>query len=127
LSFVRWDLQEKEHTFVGLANYGTAIADPRIWAGLKNTLLIVVAGVGLEFLLGLGLALVLVEELRGKRFIIPLLMLPVMMVPIVVAFTWRMLWDTQYGAINQILGIILGHPVNIVWLGQTNTALIAMI
>ena len=127
LSFVRWDLQEKEHPFVGLANYGTAVADPRIWAGLKNTLLIVVAGVGLEFLLGLGLALVLVEELKGKRFIIPLLMLPVMMVPIVVAFTWNMLWDAQYGAINELLSVVTGHKVIVAWLAQANTALFAMI
>ncbi len=52
----------------------------------------------LEFLLGLGLALVLVDELRGKRFILPILVLPVMMIPVVVALIWRMLWDNQYGA-----------------------------
>jgi multiple sugar transport system permease protein len=127
LSFIRWDLQTQERPFVFLKNYADAIMDPRVWAALKNTVLIMGVGVGLEFLLGLGLALVLVDELRGKRFVIPLLMLPVMMVPIVVAFTWRMLWDTQFGAINEILGLIVGHPVTIVWLGQTNTALVAMI
>jgi len=127
LSFVRWDLQVQEHPFVGLGNYAAAVTDPRVWGSLGVTLVILVAGVALEFLLGLGLALVLVDELRGKRFIIPLLMLPVMMVPIVVAFTWKMLWDAQYGAINQILGIITGHPVLVAWLAKTDTALLAII
>ena len=52
---------------------------------MTNTILLVVVGIAVQFVLGLGLALVLVDELRGKRFIIPLLMLPVMMVPVVVA------------------------------------------
>jgi multiple sugar transport system permease protein len=137
LSVVRWDLQTPgnpfadltsfSNSFVGAGNYSAALSDARIYGALKNTAIIVFAGVALEFLLGLGLALVLVDELRGKRIIIPLLMLPVMMVPIVVAFTWRMLWDTQYGAINQVLGWVLGYPVVIVWLGKTETALVAII
>ena len=93
LSFRRWDLQVPEQPFVGLQNYADALSDDRVWAALKNTLILSVGGVGLELLFGLGLALVLVDELRGKRFIIPLLMLPVMMVPVVVALTWRLLWD----------------------------------
>ena len=40
-------------------------------------------------------------------------MLPVMVVPIVVGLTWRMLWDNQYGAINQTLSWIAGRDVNI--------------
>lgn len=127
LSFVRWDLQVTEHPFVFLKNYAEAVVDPRVWASLRNTVLIVGVGVTLEFVLGLGLALLFMDELRGKRVIIPLLMLPVMMVPIVVAFTWRMLWDAQYGAINQILGLVLNQPVTIAWLAKTDTALLAMI
>jgi len=128
LSFQRRDLQHPNaDQFVGLANYSTALADPRVWASMLNTLALVVGGVALEFLLGLGLALVLVNELRGKRFFIPILMLPVMMVPVVVALTWRMLWDNQYGAINQILSWIAGREVNIIWLAYKNTAMIAIL
>jgi multiple sugar transport system permease protein len=126
ISFLQWDLQTPERPFVGLANYAQAIADPRVWAALGNTLLIVVVAVALELLLGLGLALLLVDELPGKGVIVPLLMLPVMMVPIVVAFTWRMLWDTQYGAINQLLGMLTGEPVRVVWLGHKGSALFAI-
>ena len=92
-----------------------------------NTLLLVVVGIAIQFVLGLGLALVVVDELRGKRFIIPLLMLPVMMVPVVVALGWRLLWDSQYGPINQILGIILRRDVDILWLTQKWPALFAIL
>src|SRR3954468_5763418 len=127
LSFQRWDLQSQDHPFVGLANYRDALLDPRVWGALQNTGIIVVAAVGLEFLLGLGLALLFVDDFAGKRFAMPILMLPVMVVPIVVGLTWRMLWDNQYGAINQVLGWIAGRDVNILWLAHRDTAIFAMI
>jgi multiple sugar transport system permease protein len=127
LSLQKWDLQSAQHPFVGLANYAAAFADARVWGALGNTWLIVVAAVGIEFVLGLGLALLLVGEFWGKRFILPLLMLPVMMAPVVVGLTWRMLWDNQHGAINQALGWAARRPVDIVWLAHRDTAILAMI
>ena len=127
LSFRQWDLQTPAHPFLGLDNYAQALTDARIWGALQNTLIVVGVGVALQFALGLGLALVMVDELRGKRFVLPLLMLPVMMVPVVVAFTWRLLWDTRYGAINQVLGSLLGREVAIAWLAERPTALFAMV
>jgi multiple sugar transport system permease protein len=127
LSFQRWDLQSQEHPFVGLQNYRDALLDPRVWGALQNTGIIVVGAVLLEFLLGLGLALLFAGDFAGKRFAMPLLLLPVMVVPIVVGLTWKMLWDNQYGAINQVLSWVAGYDVNILWLAQRNTALFAMI
>jgi multiple sugar transport system permease protein len=127
LSFRQWDLQVAGRPFVGLANYGAAIRDERVWASLQNTVTIMVVGVGVEFVLGLGLALLLVDELRGKRVIIPLLMLPVMMVPVVVALTWRLLWDSQYGPINYFLSAVTGRDVEIAWLSHKGTAMVAII
>jgi multiple sugar transport system permease protein len=128
LSFQRRDLQHpNEDQFVGLANYAAALVDPRVLSAMTNTLLLVVVGIAIQFVLGLGLALVVVDELRGKRLIIPLLMLPVMMVPVVVALGWRLLWDSQYGPINQILSIILRRDVDILWLTQKWPALFAVL
>jgi len=128
VSFQRRDLMRKNlDEWVGFANYSRALHEDRIWAALQNTLVLVVGGITIEFLLGLGLALVLVDELRGKRFILPILMLPVMMIPVIVALIWRMLWDNQYGAVNQILSTFAGHDVNIIWLAKKNTAMIAIL
>ncbi|MDF2762116.1 MAG: transporter substrate-binding protein, partial [Thermomicrobiales bacterium] len=127
ISFQRWDLQSQEHPFVGLQNYRDVLFDPRVWGAFQNTGIIVVGAVAAEFLLGLGLALLFAGEFTGKRFAMPILMLPVMVVPIVVGLTWRMLWDNQYGAINQTLSWIAGRDVNILWLAHRDTALFAMI
>jgi multiple sugar transport system permease protein len=127
LSFQRWELQSQDHPFVGLENYRQALLDPRVWNAFANTGILVVGSVALEFLLGLGLALLFVGDFRGKRFAMPLLILPVMVVPVVVGLTWRMLWDNQYGAINQMLGWIVGRDVGIIWLAHRDTALFAMI
>jgi multiple sugar transport system permease protein len=126
LSFQRWDLQSQEHPFVGLANYRDALLDVRVWNAFANTGLLVVGAVALEFLLGLGLALLFVGDFRGKRIAMPILILPVMVVPVVVGLTWTMLWDNQFGPINQVLSWIAGHEVNIIWLGHRNTALVAI-
>jgi multiple sugar transport system permease protein len=120
-------VQVPERPFVGFANYAEALTDERAWAALRNTLVLSVGGVTLEFLLGLGLALVLIDELRGKRFIIPLLMLPVMMVPVIVGLAWRLLWESQNGPINYFLGLIPGWDRQITWLTQPNTALVAIL
>ena len=80
LSFQRRDLQHPDaNQFIGLANYGAALMDARVHGAMFNTILLVVLGIAIQFVFGLGLALVVSDELRGKRFFIPLLMLPVMM------------------------------------------------
>jgi multiple sugar transport system permease protein len=128
LSFQRRDLQNPAaNAFIGFENYAAALTDSRVWGAMANTVMLVVGGITLQFVLGLGLALVVVEELRGKRFIIPLLMLPVMMVPVVVALGWRILWDSQFGAINAILSIVLRRDVDVLWLTNKWTALFAIL
>jgi multiple sugar transport system permease protein len=54
-------------------------------------------------------------------------MLPVMMVPVVVALGWRLLWDSQFGAINHILSFILRRDIDITWLTNKWTALFAIL
>jgi multiple sugar transport system permease protein len=54
-------------------------------------------------------------------------MLPVMMVPVVVALGWRLLWDANYGPVNYFLGLVTGRDVAIAWLSQTKPALVAIL
>jgi multiple sugar transport system permease protein len=127
LAFHQWDLQTPAHPFIGLDNFSEALRDDRLWAALQNTVLLVVVGVALEFVLGFGLALLLVDSVHLRRFVLPIFILPVMMVPVVVGLTWKMLWDNQYGAVNYFLRLIFGDDLNIVWLAEKNTIMIAMI
>ena len=127
ISLLDWDLQRAGRAFVGLANYAGALQDRRMWEALAHTLLIMAVAVTAELVLGLVLAEVLAGALPGKRVIIPLLILPVIMSPIVAGYGWRMLWDTQYGPINQLLGWLLGRPVTLVWLINSKTVYFSLI
>jgi len=127
ISLLDWDLQRAGRAFVGLANYAGALQDRRMWEALAHTLLIMVVAVTAELVLGLVLAAVLAGPLPGKRVVIPLLILPVIMSPIVAGYGWRMLWDTQYGPINQLLGWLLGRPLTLVWLINSKTVYFSLI
>jgi multiple sugar transport system permease protein len=127
ISLLDWDLQRAGRAFVGLANYAGALQDRRMWEALAHTLLIMAVAVTAELVLGLVLAEVLAGPLPGKRVVIPLLILPVIMSPIVAGYGWRMLWDTQYGPINQLLGWLLGRPVTLVWLINSKTVYFSLI
>lgn len=127
LAFHQWDLQTPGTPFIGFDNFSAALHDDRMWNALRNTLLIVVVGIALEFVVGFGLALMLVDSRWLKKFVLPVFILPVMMVPVVVGLSWRMMWDNQYGAVNAMIRFFFGDDINIIWLGQTNTALLAMI
>ncbi|MBX3062694.1 MAG: sugar ABC transporter permease [Anaerolineae bacterium] len=61
------------------------------------TLIFVVVGVVLQYLIGLGLALLLVQQIPGKRFFRIAFLLPMMITPVGIAFLFRMVTDTHVG------------------------------
>ena len=127
LSLFKWEATLKARPFIGLGNYISLFKDSRFLNSLIFTAIVVIGGVGMEMILGFGLAQVLLEKMRGKRVIVAALLLPVMVMPVVVGYTWRLLWDAQYGPINQVIGWIIGKPFTYTWLGQTWSAMFAIL
>lgn len=64
---------------------------------LAVTLIFVFAGVFLQYIIGLGLALLVTQNLRGKRFFRIIFLLPMMVTPVGVAYLFRMMMDTTKG------------------------------
>lgn len=64
---------------------------------LMVTLIYVFVGIALQYLIGLGLALLTAQQLRGRRFFRIVFLLPMMITPVGVAFMFRMLTDTVVG------------------------------
>ena len=127
LSFTKWEVTLKDKPFIGLGNYIELFSTARFVHSILITLIIVIVGVGLEMVIGFSLAQMLVGEMKGKRVVVAALLLPVLVMPVVVGYTWRLLWDAQYGPINQIIGWIIGRPFTYTWLGQTNSAIFAIL
>jgi multiple sugar transport system permease protein len=75
-------------------------------AGRPGTLVVTVIYVGVDvavqYLLGLGLALLVVQRLPGRRVFRVIFLLPMMITPVGVAYLFRMLTDTSKGPLNPL-------------------------
>jgi multiple sugar transport system permease protein len=78
---------------------------------------LVLAAVALpvELLLGLALACLFLGRMPGKAIFVSLLAVPAFAAPIVAGSAWRILFDNDYGPVNQILGWVVGAAVVTLW------------
>jgi multiple sugar transport system permease protein len=108
------------------ANYIQVLTDSAFWQSMGRTILIVGIAVPLEFLLGLGLAFLFLEEFKGKRIFHTINLIPMMIVPAIAGYMFFMLFQTN-GPINAILSIVSGRAVAIPWLTTEATAITSVI
>jgi multiple sugar transport system permease protein len=107
-------------------NYLDAFTDREFLVSMKNTFVLTFSVVSLEFLIALGLALMLHKEnLKGKNIYTIILMIPVMMPPIAVGLIWRLLLHPDLGIVNYVLGIFRIPPQG--WYGDPNLAMLTVI
>lgn len=104
-SFMYFDLRYPNRTaFIGLKNYIDIFTqDLQFWPSLGRTLVWVIFGVGLQFLFGFILALILNRTFKGRGLIRSLSMLPWVMSGVLIGLIWRWLYDGDYGVINDLL------------------------
>lgn len=127
LSFHEWTLRgfRQGIPFVGLQNYRDLFNNPDFINSLRITATFVILAVGIEFVLGMGLALLLNHDLRGKNIIRALILLPMMCTNVVIGLTWRLLLNYEFGLVNYYLGVLGIGPVE--WLSKPAMALPAVI
>lgn len=112
-------------SFVGFDNYQTVLAASETWSTLRITLIITFIGLLTQIPIGILLALVLHENLRGTKTFRSILITPMLLTPVAVGLTYRFMFDTDLGVINWALGSIGIEKVN--WLGSQTSALFAII
>ena len=110
----------------GFANYLDLIGDGKLWRSIARTLLVVAIAVPIQFLLGLGLALLFVDDFPGKRIAYSILIAPMMVVPAVAGYMFFMLFQSG-GPVNDLLSLFTAEPVALAWLSDPTTALVAVI
>lgn len=89
--------------FIGTQNYIEAFTEPRFWSAIAHTLVFTAASVSLELVLGLGLALLLNREFRGRGAVRTVTLLPWAIPTVVAALVWRFLFNSPGGAVNALL------------------------
>lgn len=111
--------------FIGFANFIRLAEDDKFQNAVFNTLLFTSVAVTLEFCLGLAFALLVDNYVRQLRFIRTILLIPMMLPPIAVAITWKILYQPTFGVLNDLLVRLGLDPV--LWTASVNTAMMAII
>lgn len=92
LSLQRYDLRfPGQRGFVGLGNYAAVLGAKVFWTDLGATAVLTVISVGVELVLGFGIALTLRRGLAGRRAVHAALLLPYGIITVVAAFAWQYL------------------------------------
>ncbi|MGH7313561.1 MAG: carbohydrate ABC transporter permease, partial [Candidatus Rokuibacteriota bacterium] len=113
-----WDAE-----FVWFDVFKDVLTDPRFGWSIVRSLLFAGASTLGCFVVGFGLALLMYRPFRGHGLYYAVFILPMLTVPIVIAYTFEMLLY-QKGPVNGILSAILGTDVNVIWLADPRIAVL---
>lgn len=111
--------------FRGLGNYIDMWKDPALLKALRNTILYAVLAIPLNTLLGLMVALLLNQKVKGLSIWRSLYYLPAIVPAVAYALLWKWMLNKEYGAINVILGWF-GIP-KLDWLGTNDLLIVAYV
>lgn len=120
VSFQGISIIAENTSFQGILNYERVANDGRMWNSLLHTIALLLVALPIELILGMFLALLFVDKMRGRQVFVALLVLPMVIAPIVAGATWKLMFDDQFGPINQIIGWFAGRDVTIVWLADAS-------
>ncbi|BFM38673.1 sugar ABC transporter permease [Synechocystis sp. LKSZ1] len=128
LSFFRQNLATQlSPLFTGLANWERLLGDGRFWQSLSNTFIFSSISVGLELLLGLGIALLLNQNFRGRGLVRTVAILPWALPTAIMGLAWAWIFNDQYGIVNDLLQRLHLRETGLTWLGEPHLAMAALI
>lgn len=107
--------------FVGFGNYIDLLQNPRFWHVAGTTTLIAFISVGLQYVIGLSVALALNSKVPGEGIFRVSFLLPMLVAPVAVALIARQVLNPTMGPLNELMTAI-GFP-NLPFLTQTSWAL----
>lgn len=109
MSFHSFSLNIRElPRYVGGLNYLSLLSSPEAWDRIARTGLYLVYSLGFQLTLALIISLLLFEEFKGRRVLITLFMIPLMIAPVASALIFRYLFDETLGPVNDFLSATFG-------------------
>ncbi len=112
--------------FVGLENYARMLDDARFWAALTFTGVYTVVTVGLQLVIGLAMALLVLRIPRAQWAFRIAAILPIVLAPVVAGLFWRTLMLTQDFGIVDFATRWLGLG-SFNWLGDPTLARVSVV
>lgn len=122
---IDWVGGRAQWSFAGAAHYVRVLHDELFRAGIVNTLLFAAGAVALQMVLGFALALMVTRIRRGRTLYRAIFILPILVPGIVIGAIWKLMYNFDFGVLNQMLDGLGLRAVD--WLGNPSTALLAVI
>lgn len=112
--------------FVGISNYIEVLTDTeRFWPAVGRTFFFTIGAVGVEMVLGMCIALLLLRPFKGEKVVRVAILLPLVATPVAVGMMWRLIFDPSIGFANEMLRWF-GLPPQ-PWFSGVDTALPTLI
>lgn len=108
----------KDWEYVGPENFVTLFSDPNFYTSLKVTLMFVGGSVALQFGVGMLMAIVLNQQIRGSGVYRAILIIPWTISAVIAAFSFKFILDDNFGILNYILNQMGIESVG--WLSDPN-------
>lgn len=122
---VAWSGGRATFSAAGLGHYAALPADELYRAGLANTLVFAIFAVLGQMVFGFALALLASRATRGRILYRTIFILPILIPGIVIGAIWKLMFQPDFGLINQILALAGIEPLE--WLKSPATALLSVI
>ncbi|HET7771733.1 MAG TPA: sugar ABC transporter permease [Chloroflexota bacterium] len=116
ISLWRWGIVQER--FVGLENYQRVLVDEAFWKSLGTTLWYVLLVIPAEMAIGLAIAYLLFQPIRGRAPYRTAYFLPHVTSTAAAAVVWRWMYNQQNGLLNGVLEMV-GLPRSL-WLNESS-------
>jgi multiple sugar transport system permease protein len=100
------------YEFVGVENYIHLFRDSGFWNAFAVTAIFTFVAVTIEFLLGLGLALLVARDFHFKGLFRTVFMLPMVVTPVIVGITFRFIFTSDLGVVSYLTKLIFAKQFN---------------
>lgn len=111
----------------GLGHFRRLASDNFFRTAMLHTFVYAIAALTCEFMLGLGLALLLNQQIRGRGLFRASLLVPMMLPAVVVGVVWRLMLNPNFGAINGTLKQLGVNTESLTWTASPRLAFLAVV
>lgn len=106
-------------------NYLNFLTDSSFWNTLKVSMTYATLTVGIELLLGLGIALLLQRRNTFNNFVSIMLLMPLMTAPALAALMWKLMTNPGFGILSYFATLLGFQDLN--WASDPSTAMMTVV
>jgi multiple sugar transport system permease protein len=115
----------KNWEYSGWINFVDLLNDPNFYTSLRTTVLFVAGSVALQFTIGMLMAVLLSQKVRAAGVLRAIFIIPWTISAVIAAFSFKFIFDYNFGILNYILQQIGLQPVG--WLSDPNIVIWSLV